>query len=316
MTMTEPLPILVGPTAVGKTALSIPVAQALQAEIVNVDSRQLYRYMQIGTAKPTLAEQTQVRHHLLDLLTPDQTTNAAAFAKAAEQTLQDILRRGKRPLIVAGSGLYLQVLLYGLMSAPSAHGPLRAFLRAYADRHGVPALHGWLQRLDPKAADDYHRHDRIRIVRALEVTLLTGTPFSTHRCRHRQQGPRYAYVAVGLTRCRVELHERIAARAEAMLAAGWLAEVKALQRQGYDRSCHPMNSLGYRELLAYLDGQRSWPETRQAIVKATRQLAKRQLTWFRKLPHTTWLNLSGLAEEAAVAQILARLRQSAPQTRP
>ena len=110
--------------------------------------------------------------------------------------------------------------------------------------------------------------------RALEVTLLTGTPFSTHRYRHRQQGPRYAYVAVGLTRCRAELYDRIGARAEAMLAAGWLAEVKALKRQGYDRSCHPMNSLGYRELLAYLDGQYSWPETAQAIVKATRQLAK------------------------------------------
>ncbi|ETW99892.1 MAG: hypothetical protein ETSY1_13200 [Candidatus Entotheonella factor] len=307
--MTEPLTILVGPTAVGKTALSIPVAQALRAEILNVDSRQLYQHMQIGTAKPTSAEQAQVRHHLLDLLAPDQRTNAAAFVRMAERALRDVRTRGKHPLIVAGSGLYLQGLLYGFMPVPAAHDPLRAVLRTYADQHGTPALHRWLLRLDPEAAADYHAHDRIRIVRALEVTLLTGVPFSTHRHRHQQQGARYPYVAVGLTRCRSELYARIAARTEAMLAEGWLAEVQTLLSQGYDRSCHPMNSLGYRELLAYLEGQYSWAETVQAIVKATRQLAKRQLTWFRKLPHITWLNLSGLDEPAAVAQILELVQQ-------
>lgn len=309
--MTEPLTILAGPTAVGKTAISIPVAQALQAEILNIDSRQLYRQMQIGTAKPTRVERAQVRHHLLDLLAPDQTTNAAAFVRAAEQALEDIRRRGKHPLIVAGSGLYLQALLYGLMPVPAAHLLLRGVLRAYADRHGTPALHRWLERLDPEAAAAYHAHDCIRIVRALEVTFLTGVPFSTHRRRHQQQGARYPYVAVGLTRCRSELYDRIAARTEAMLAEGWLAEVRGLLSQGYDRSCHPMNSLGYRELLAYLEGQYSWADTVQAIVKATRQLAKRQLTWFRKLPHITWLNLSGLDESAAVAQILEQVRQTA-----
>jgi tRNA dimethylallyltransferase len=306
--MTEPLTILVGPTAVGKTAISIPVAQALQAEILNVDSRQLYRYMQIGTAKPTPLEQGRVRHHLLDLLDPDQTTNAAAFVRAAEHVLHDVRKRGKHPLIVAGSGLYLQALLYGLMPAPAAHAPLRQVLRTYADRHGIPALHRWLQRLDPKAAAAYHAHDGVRIVRALEVTFLTGVPFSTHRHRHQQQGPRYPYVAIGLTRCRAELYARITARTEAMLAAGWLTEVQDLLKRGYDRSSHPMNSLGYRDILAYLDGQYSWPEMVQAIVKSTRQLAKRQLTWFRKLPRITWHNLSGLDEAAAVAQILERVQ--------
>jgi tRNA dimethylallyltransferase len=308
--MTEPLTILVGPTAVGKTAISIPVAQALQAEILNVDSRQLYRHMEIGTAKPTPVQQGQVRHHLLDLLDPDQTTNAAAFARVAEEALRDIQKRGKHPLIVAGSGLYLQALLYGLMPAPAAHPPLREVLRTYADRHGTPALHRWLQRLDPRAAADYHAHDCIRIVRALEVTFLTGVPFSTHRHCHQQQGPRYPYVAVGLTRCRAELYSRIACRTEAMLAEGWLTEVQELLRQGYNRSSHPMNSLGYRELLAYLDGQYSWPEMVQAIVKSTRRLAKRQLTWFHKLPRITWLNLSGLEEPVAVAQILERVQRT------
>lgn len=308
--MMEPLTILVGPTAVGKTAISIPVAQQLQAEILNVDSRQLYRYMPIGTAKPTAAEQAQVRHHLLNLLSPDQTTSAAEFVQAAEHALQDVRQRGGSPLIVAGSGLYLQALLYGLMPVPAAHPPLRGILRAYADRHGTPALHRWLQRLDPVAAADYHPHDRIRVVRAIEVTFLTGVPFSTHRQRHRQQGPRYPYVAIGLTRCRAELDQRIAARTEAMLASGWLAEVETLLARGYNRSSHAMNSLGYRELLAYLDGRCSWPETVQAIVKSTRQFAKRQLTWFRKLPHITWLNLSGLEERTAVAQILEHVQRT------
>lgn len=308
--MMEPLTILVGPTAVGKTAISIPVAQQLQAEILNVDSRQLYRYMPIGTAKPTASEQAKVRHHLLDLLAPDQSSSAAEFALAADQALQEIWQRDRRPLIVAGSGLYLQALLYGLMPAPPAHPPLRQVLRAYADRHGTPALHDWLKRLDPAAAADYHPHDRIRIVRAIEITTLTGVPFSTHRQRHQQQGARYPFVAIGLTRCRVELDQRIAARTEAMLAAGWLDEVEGLLARGYHRSSHAMNSLGYRELLAYLDGQMSWSETVQAIVKSTRQFAKRQLTWFRKLPHITWLNLSGLEEQTAVAQILEQVRRT------
>jgi tRNA dimethylallyltransferase len=309
--MTEPLTILVGPTAVGKTAISIPVAQALQAEILNVDSRQLYRHMPIGTAKPTPIEQAQVRHHLLDLLTPDQTINAATFVQMAERALQDINKRQQRPLIVAGSGLYLQAFLYGLMPAPPAHIPLRAFLRTYADRQGTPALHRWLQRLDPQAAADYHVHDRIRIVRALEVTLLTGIPFSTHRRHHQQQGPRYRYVAVGLTRCRSELYARIAARTEAMLSEGWLTEVDDLLRRGYDRSSHSMNSLGYREIFAYLDGTYNWSEMVQAIVKSTCHLAKRQLTWFRKLPGIAWINLSGLTETAAVTQILDRVQRTA-----
>lgn len=308
--MMEPLTILVGPTAVGKTAISIPVAQQLQAEILNVDSRQLYRHMHIGTAKPTAAEQAQVRHHLLDLLTPDQTVSAAEFVRAAEHALSEIQQQGKRPLIVAGSGLYLQALLYGLMPVPPAHPPLRKVLRAYADRHGTPALHRWLQRLDPIAATDYHPHDRVRIVRAIEITMLTGVRFSIHRQRHQQRGARYPYVAIGLTRCRTELYQRISARTESMLAAGWLAEVEDLLGRGYDRSSHAMNSLGYRELLVYLEGRSSWPETVQTIIKLTRQFAKRQLTWFRKLPHITWLNLSGLEEQTVVAQILEHVQRT------
>jgi tRNA dimethylallyltransferase len=212
-------------------------------------------------------------------------------------------------LIVAGSGLYLQALLYGLMTAPGAHEPLRRALHAYADRYGTPALHQQLWHVDPEAAAVYHPHDRVRLVRALEVTYLTGEPFSAHRRRHQCQGPLYPYVAVALTRERPELYQRIAARTEAMLAAGWLAEVARLRACGYSRACAAMNSLGYRALLAYLDGQSSWDEMRETINQATRQLAKRQLTWLRKLPSLSWVNLSTLDEDTAVAHILNRLQQ-------
>jgi len=304
----EPLAVLVGPTAVGKTALSLPIARALQAEIVNVDSRQLYRYMDIGTAKPTPAQRHQVPHPLLDLLLPDQKTNAAHFLQAARQTLDDLWQRGKRAFIVAGSGLYLRALLYGLMPVPAAHPSLRQELHAYADRHGTPALHRRLQQVDPAAAVQYHPHDRVRVVRALEVTYLTGEPFSLHQRRHQHQGQVYPYVGIAVTRDRQELYTRIADRTEAMLAAGWLEEVKALVAQGYTQECTAMNSMGYRELLAYLAGRTTWSETVTAIKRETRRFAKRQLTWFRKFPHLHWLNLSSLDEETAVAYILDRLR--------
>ncbi|MGQ4807127.1 tRNA dimethylallyltransferase [Candidatus Entotheonellaceae bacterium PAL068K] len=304
----EPLVVMTGPTAVGKTDLSLPIARALQAEIVNVDSRQLYRYMDIGTAKPTPAQRAQVPHHLLDVLLPDQQITAAQFRQAATHVLDDMQRRRKRTLIVAGSGLYLRALLYGLMPVPAAHEPLRQELRTYADRYGNLALHHRLQRLDPEAAAQVHAHDRVRLVRALEVTLLTGEPFSTHQRRHRFQEPVYPYIGVAMTRHRTELYQRIADRTEAMLAAGWLAEVKTLVARGYTCGCAAMNSLGYRELLAYEAGRATWADTVTAIQTATRRFARRQLTWFRKFPHLHNLSLSALDAETAVVRILKALQ--------
>jgi tRNA dimethylallyltransferase len=306
----EPLGVLVGPTAVGKTALSLPIAQALQAEIVNVDSRQLYQYMDIGTAKPTPFQRAQVPHHLLDLLLPDQQSTAAQFLQAARRVIAELQQRHRRILVVAGSGLYLRALLYGLMPVPAAHAPLRQELHAYAERYGSPALHHRLQRVDPVAASHYHPHDRVRLVRALEVTYLTGEPFSVHQHRHRRQAQVYPYVGIALTRQRPELYRRIADRTEAMLAAGWLDEVTSLVARGYTRECAAMKSLGYRELLAYMDGQTSWSDTVAAIKQATRRFAKRQCTWFRKFPRLHWLNLSSLPEEAAIASILHTLQQT------
>jgi tRNA dimethylallyltransferase len=303
--MAEPLIVLAGPTGVGKTALSLPLAQRLNAEIVNVDSRQLYDTMDIGTAKPTPAQRALVPHHLVDVLRPDQPSNAAQFLRLARAAVDDIRQRGRRVVLVAGSGLYLQALLYGLMSAPPADEPLRRELNAYADRYGVPALHHRLQQVDPEAAAFYHPHDRIRLIRALEVTYVSGEPFSVHRQRHqRARQAVYPYVGVVLTRQREELYTRIAVRTEAMLAQGWLAEVQSLLAQGYTRACAAMNSLGYRELLTYLEGQAPWPETVAAIKQATRRLAKRQLTWFRKWSCLHTYDLSGRDEHTAVQDLL------------
>ncbi len=302
----EPLLVLVGPTAVGKTSLALTLAQELDAEIVNVDSRQIYRYMDIGTAKPTAAQRAQVPHHLLDLLFPDQRTNAAQFVTAARQVFASLQQRGKRPLVVAGSGLYLQALLFGLMPVPAANDALRQELHAYADRHGTPALHRCLRQVDPVAATWYHPHDRVRLVRALEVTYLTGEPFSSHCQRHQQQRQGIPYLGIGLTRNRADLYARIASRTEAMLAAGWLNEVEMLLARGYTRDCPAMNSLGYRELVAYLAQERPWHATVEAIKTATRHFAKRQLTWFRKVPALVWLDLSLLREEEAIEQVLSQ----------
>lgn len=307
----EPLAVLVGPTAVGKTALSLPLARALHAEILNVDSRQIYRYMDIGTAKPTPWQRAEVPHHLLDVLAPDQRSTAARFGAAAQAVLHELRQRQKRVLVVAGSGLYLQALLYGLMPAPAAHAPLRRRLRAIAGRRGTPALHRLLQRVDPLAASSYHPHDQIRLIRALEVTYLTGEPFSTHRRRHQGQGPLYPYVGIALTRERAELYRRIDERTDAMLAAGWFDEIEALVARGYTRACAAMNSLGYRELLAYREGHTSWDETVRAIKAATRRFAKRQLTWLRTFPRLHWLNLSELPEETAIARLVALYRPTA-----
>ena len=306
--MVDPLVVLVGPTAVGKTALSLSLAKAMQAEIVNIDSRQMYRNMDIGTAKPTPSQRAEVPHHLLDVLPPDQPVSAADCAKFARQAVDDILRRRRRVVVVAGSGLYLQALLYGLMPVPSANPSLRAELRRYGERHGDTALHALLQRADPTCAKACHVRDRVRVVRALEVTFLTGVPFSEHCARHRASEPFLPYVGIALTRHRADLYDRIGRRADAMLQAGWLAEVQKLLAQGYKESCPAMNGLGYRELLSYVAGRKGWQETVDTIKQATRRLAKRQLTWFCRMRALAWYNLSTAEEGAVVAEILDRVR--------
>ena len=306
--MIDPLVVVVGPTAVGKTDLSLLLAKSINAEIVNIDSRQMYLYMDIGTAKPTASQQVEVPHHLLDVLPPDQQLTAAECGRLARQAINDIRQRGRQVVVVSGGGLYLQAALYGLMPVPSANHSLRAELRRYSERHGDAALHALLQKADPSYAAACHVRDRMRVVRALEVTFLTGTPFSEHCSRHRDSEPFLPYVGIALTRHRADLYDRIERRTDTMLGAGWLTEVQALLEQGYTDISAAMNSLGYRELLSYLAGEKGWQETVDAIKQATRRLAKRQLTWLCRMQDLAWYNISGEGEHAVAAEVLKRLR--------
>jgi tRNA dimethylallyltransferase len=310
--------ILTGPTACGKTALALDLAERIGGEIVALDSMTVYRGMDIGTAKPTVAERGRVPHHLVDVLDPWESLTVAWWLDRAEAACRDITARGKRPLFVGGTPFYLKVLLFGLFPGPPADEELRRALEAEAERAGEAALHARLAAVDPKTAARLHPNDVRRVVRALEVYTLTGKPISDWQqtwdtptfAANPAVVPRSARIpAVVLERPRDVLYERINQRVDQMVAAGWLEEVRRLRELPRPLSREARQALGYRELLAHLDGNadptpmgggekdpappsllrngvggRGWSETIDLIRTHTRQFAKRQLTWFRHLP--------------------------------
>lgn len=305
------LPAIVGPTAVGKTAVSLRVAEALGAEIINCDSRQVYRGMDVGTAKPTAAERALVPHHGLDLVEPDEPFTAADYGRAARRSVAECFERGVWPLVVGGSGLYLRALDEGLFPGPPADPALRERLRAEAEKQGPPALHARLSAVDPEAAGAIHPHDLVRIVRALEVYELTGEPISSLQRRAASAPALFLLVAVGLARPPQKLAERIAERVEAMLAAGLEEEVRALLAAGLDPSSPSLQGIGYRQMVEHVEGARSLEEVRGAVVRETRRYAKRQMTWFRKLPGIEWVE-AGDDVEADAARVVDVLRRRLP----
>ncbi len=274
-----PLIVLVGPTAVGKTELSLQLAEHLGGEIVSADSRLLYRGMDIGTAKPTPAEQARVPHHLIDVAAPDETWSLARYQDAAYAAIADIHRRGKVPLLVGGTGQYIWAVVEGWQVPrvpPQPH--LRAALERWGAAIGPEALHARLARLDPQAAARILPSNLRRTVRALEVIFTTGRRFSEQQ---RKQPPPYDTLILGLTRPRPELHARIDARIDAMLAAGWLDEVRRLLEAGYSPDLPAMSGIGYAELITYLQGQISLEEAVRQIRRRTRRFVRRQANWFK-----------------------------------
>lgn len=288
---------LMGPTASGKSALALEWAQQLGAEIVSVDSALVYRGLDIGAAKPSPAERAQVPHHLVDVREPWQTYSAAEFAVDARAAVEAVLARGRIPLLVGGTGLYFQALLHGLAPMPPADPALRAVIAGQAGERGWPALHADLAQVDPAAAARIHPTDPQRIQRALEVFHLTGRPIS-----HWQALPAQARLPVRVLRLvlapatREELHARIAQRLDAMLAEGFLDEVRALRALAAMRAvAAPLDlpavrAVGYRQAWQYLDGQGDAASFRAAAIAATRQLAKRQLTWLRGQLDVRWFD--------------------------
>lgn len=279
--------LLLGPTACGKSALAMKLAQQLPLEIVSVDSAQVYRGLDIGSAKPTSDERARVPHHLLDLRDPAQPYSAAEFVHDAVQAIAQIRARGALPLVVGGTMLYAKALREGLSDLPAADAALRAWIEAQARERGWPALHAELAQRDPATAERLPPNDSQRIQRALEVIELTGLPLSQLQ-RAPRKPPLSLRTLALLPDDRAELHRRIEARFDAMLAAGFLDEVRSLRARGdLDPDLPALRSVGYRQAWAHLAGETTFDAFRAAGIAATRQLAKRQITWLRSMHDAT-----------------------------
>ncbi len=283
---------LMGPTASGKTQLALSLVKQFPMEIVSVDSAMVYRGLDIGTAKPDAATLAQIPHHLINCCDPKEMYSAARFCEEAEYWIRDIFQRGKIPLLVGGTMLYFRALQQGLSDLPSANQAIRAELLAVAAEKGWPALHAELASVDPIAAAKIHSHDAQRIQRALEVYRLSGARLSAHHQvrHHRLAEFSLHYCAIAPTD-RAVLHARIAQRFQQMLAAGFVAEVQRLYARGdLSLDLPAIRSAGYRQAWAYLAGELTLAEMAQRAVIATRQLAKRQLTWLRHWPNCIWFD--------------------------
>jgi tRNA dimethylallyltransferase len=301
--MVRPIPVIIGPTAVGKTDLSLAIARELDAEIVGGDSRQIYRFLDTGTAKPSLAQRQAVTHHLIDVVNPDEPLNAARFAELAWGCIRSIEARSKQPLVVGGSGLYIRALTDGLFAGPGADPRLRTALEEEAKTLGLQALHDRLAAVDSAAARRIHPHDRVRIIRALEIYTLTGSPISQWQGQWQNPIRHRAFVLIGLTRDREDLRQRIAARTAAMLQMGLEAEVQGLLARGYPPTLPPLQSVGYGEIVAYLNGNWDLAHAQDLIERHTWRLAKRQMTWFRRMAGIHWISLTETPAAAAIQMI-------------
>ncbi len=282
---TSPLVVIVGPTASGKTELAVRLAEERGGEIVSADSVQVYRHFELGTGKPSAEERARAVHHLIDILEPNDPMDAAQWAELADRSIADIRRRGREPIVCGGSFLWVKALLFGLAGAPAADPELRARHRERAEREGRPALHAELAKVDPATAARLAPNDFVRVSRALEVYELSATPHTRFHEEHGFRAPRHTARLLGVRREPAELDRRIETRARAMLAAGWVDEVRALLAAGYGDT-RAMNAVGYKQIVEALrgEGPLDVEALTTSIVRATRVFARRQRTWLREQP--------------------------------
>jgi tRNA dimethylallyltransferase len=292
-----PLVVIVGPTASGKSVLGVHIAEQWGGEVVACDSTQVYRGLDVGTAKPDAAERRGIPHHLLDLIEPQELFTAGEYRRRAELVLADLRARGRLPVLTAGTGLYLRALLEGLSDAPQRSAELRERLQALGEK-GPGYLHRVLHRIDPAAARRIASRDQQKLVRAIEISLLAGKPVTEVHRSGRDPLAGFAALRIGLNPPRAALHARIEARFERMIERGWLAEVAALMRSGVPAGAKPFDFIGYRQLREHLEGRMSLAEAASAITQATRRYAKRQLTWFRREPDVIWF--AGFGDDPAI----------------
>jgi len=293
----EPILAIVGPTATGKSALALALAESLRGEIVNADALQVYRGFDIGTAKPSAADRERVPHHLIDILDPSEVYSAGEFARRAREAIADIQGRGKLPIVVGGSGLYLRALLFGISPIPPGDPEVQELLRERLAAEGLGKLRADLAGIDPRTEARLAPGDTQRVLRALEVALVTGRPLSSWIAEQPFGTQAIAAVRVGLTLPRALLYDRIAGRVAWMLEAGWLAEVEGLLRLGLSPRLPAFQAIGYRQLVRHLEGDGSLEQAIAGIVQETRRFAKRQETWFRKEPDVTWFSAQELKRQ-------------------
>jgi tRNA dimethylallyltransferase len=289
---------IVGPTGAGKSALAIEVATLLGAEIVNADSRQVYRGMNLGTAKPSAPERRGVAHHLIDIRSPAEPLDVATFTTLARAAIEQIAARGRHPIVVGGSGLYLRALRGGIFQGPAASREIRERLERTARVHGVSHLHQRLREIDPAAARRIGVNDLYRITRAIEVWELTGEPISSHQARHGFANRSYDCLTLGISVDRAELYAAIDRRFDEMIGQGLVEEVRSLLAAGYRADRPPLGSIGYQQIAAYLRGEMGLAEAVERAKRESRRFAKRQLTWFRADPEIVWLDRNGAAKQA------------------
>jgi tRNA dimethylallyltransferase len=303
MSATDRLVVILGPTAAGKSALGIHLAEKLGGEILVCDSTQVYRHFDIGTAKVSRDEQRGIPHHLVDLIEPEEVFTAGEYRRCALLALEDIRGRGKLPILTAGTGLYLRALLEGLADAPTRSEELRARLRRRAQHRGPAHLHRILSRLDPETAARIAPRDTQKVIRAIEMRLLAGKPVGELHRAGRSPLEGYQVMKIGLLPPRAALYARIDARVEAMLAAGWIEEVRGLIASRVPEDAKPFQFIGYAELRAHLEGKLSREEATKKIQQATRRFAKRQITWFRREAGVHWLTGFGDAPDVGEAAL-------------
>lgn len=286
----QPIVVLTGPTASGKSSLAVSLALDMGGEIVNADSMQVYRYMDVGTAKPTAADMQGVPHHLLDVVNPDEPFNAAVFRRLAIPVIQDILKRKKACFVVGGSGLYIRALLGGFFDCPESSPGIRSRLNREWEERGGAALHEQLRTVDPEAAFKIHPNDRVRVTRALEVIEITGRRFSSLALNHGFREKSFEALIICLSLDRARLYQRINLRSNSMMRRGLPEETQELLKRGYHGDLKPMQAIGYRHAQAFLKGVRDLDETIVNLQADTRRYAKRQLTWFRRESGVVWRN--------------------------
>ena len=307
----RPLIILTGPTAVGKTALSIWLAKAVDGEIISADSMQVYRKMNIGTAKIQQSEMQGVRHHLIDILDPGEDFNVVLFKKYALEAMKDIYSRGKIPVVVGGTGFYIQALLYDINFEDNDNDmSYREELQTLAAEHGNSYIHDMLAGVDPESAEKIHENNVKRVIRALEFYKKTGTKISEHNEAESQKESPYNFEYFVLNDDRQKLYDRIDRRIDIMLEDGLLDEVRSLVDEGYSRDLVSMQGLGYKEMIDYIQERYTLDEAVYTLKRDTRHFAKRQVTWFKREKQVTWVNKNEFDSEADILSfMIERLRE-------